>query len=239
MSERVQKIIREWGIASRREAEKMILSGRIKINGNLAKLGDKANAEIDKIELDGKIITQSKPNLVYILLNKPKGVICTCEDPRQRKTVLDLLPPQLKLGQGIHPVGRLDRNSTGALLLTNDGAFTLRLTHPRYHLNKTYNVWLAGNIPNRVLEKWSQGVMLEGKLTLPTDIVIKERKKNQTNIEIILREGKNRQIRRIAENLGYPVIKLHRTAIGTLKIAKLASGKYRFLDSSEVQQLKS
>ncbi len=238
MTERVQKILREWGIASRREAEKMIIAGRIKINGNPVKLGDKADSETDKIELDGKIIAQPKPNLIYLLLNKPKGVICTCEDPRQRKTVLDLLPPELKSGQGIHPVGRLDRNSTGALILTNDGSLTLKLTHPRYHLAKTYNVWLAGYVPNEVLQKWSQGVMLEGKLSLPAEITIKERQKDKTNIEIILREGKNRQIRRIAENFGYQVLKLHRTAIGSLKIAHLASAKYRFLSSSELHKLR-
>ena len=238
MPERVQKILRQWGIASRREAEKMILDSRVKVNGVKIRLGDKATPEIDTIEVDNQIITQkSRPNLVYILLNKPKGVISTCEDPKQRKTVLDLLSPELKSGQGIHPVGRLDRNSTGALILTNDGSLTLSLTHPRYHLPKTYLVWLKGNIPNHIIQKWSQGFVWEGKKTLPADIMIKYKQRDKTLIQVILREGRNRQIRRIADLLGYPVISLHRTAIGSLKLSNLTAGNYRFLSRSEVKQL--
>jgi pseudouridine synthase len=238
MSERVQKILREWGIASRREAETMILAGKVKVNGIQVQLGDKANAQFDKIEVDGKVITdKQKPNLVYILLNKPKDVICTCEDPRNRKTVLDFLSPELRLGKGIHPIGRLDRNSTGALLLTNDGGLTLSLSHPRYHLPKTYLVSLAGNIPNNILKSWAEGFIWEGKLTLPADIEVIKRQKGKTQIKIILKEGRNRQIRRIAESFGYPVIQLHRTAISFLTLTKLAVGKYRFLNSSEVKQL--
>ncbi len=240
MSERVQKILRQWGIASRREAETMILADRVKVNGIQVRLGDKANAQTDRIEVDGQIITdKQKPDLVYILLNKPKGVISTCEDPKNRKTVLDLLSPELRSGQGIHPVGRLDRNSTGALLLTNDGSLTLSLTHPRYHLPKTYLVGLKGNIPDVILQKWAEGFIWEGKRTLPADIIIKQRQADKTLLEIILREGRNKQIRGIAEHFGYPVIRLHRTAIGSLKLAKLTSGGYRFLKSSEVKQLKS
>lgn len=240
MSERVQKILREWGIASRREAENLIREGRIKVNGVLVNLGDQANPKTDKIELDGKTITgKEKPNLVYILLNKPKGIICTCEDPQNRQTVLDLLSPALKSGQGIHPVGRLDRNSTGALLLTNDGSFTLNLTHPRYHLPKTYLVGLIGNVSKAHLKQWAEGFMWEGKKTLPTTITIMEKQPNRTLIEIILTEGRNRQIRRIAEHFGYSVNRLHRTAIGSIKISKLTSGSYRFLTPSEVKQLQS
>lgn len=240
MSERVQKILREWGVASRREAEAMILAGRVKVNGVKVQLGEKADSKVDRIEVDGQLISnQQKPSLVYILLNKPKGVICTCEDPKNRKTVLDLLSTELRSSKGIHPVGRLDRNSTGALLLTNDGSFTLSLTHPRYHLPKTYSVWLTGSVPYHVLQEWATGIMCDGKLTMPADITIMDRKTDKTHIEIILREGRNRQIRRVAETLGYPVIKLHRTAIGSLKLAKLTFGKYRFLNSSEVKQLQS
>jgi pseudouridine synthase len=239
MSERIQKILREWGVASRRQAESLIREGRVKVNGIQVQLGDKANGKIDKIELDGQLITgKQKPNLVYILMNKPKGVICTCEDPQNRKTVLDLLSPELRSGQGIHLVGRLDRNSTGALLLTNDGLLTLNLTHPRYHLPKTYLVRLKGNIPDAMLQTWAEGFVWEGKQTLPADIIIKQRQANQTILEIVLREGRNRQIRGIAEYFGYPVTRLHRTAIGSLKLAKLVSGGYRFLTSAEVNQLK-
>ncbi|NCO76431.1 MAG: rRNA pseudouridine synthase [Cyanobacteria bacterium] len=239
MSERIQKILREWGIASRREAETMITEGRVKVNGVITQLGDKANAVQDKIEVDGKILSNDyRPRLIYFLLNKPKGYISTCEDPQGRKTVMDLLPPHLKSGKGIHPVGRLDRNSTGALLLTNDGSLTVKLTHPRYDLPKTYLVTLEGNIPNKIIQQWAEGFMWEGKQTLPAEITINKRSGNQTQMEIILREGRYRQIRRIAELFGYPVVSLHRKAIGTIKIASLSSGKYRTLTIPEMYNLK-
>lgn len=236
--ERVQKILREWGIASRREGEKMILEGRVKVNGVTVKLGDQANAQRDKIEVDGKILSpKQKPSLIYLLVNKPKGYICTCDDPRQRKTVMDLLPSELKSGCGIHPVGRLDRNSTGALILTNDGALTVHLTHPRYHHPKTYLVTLKGKMPDRLVRKWAQGFMWEGKQTLPADIIINYRDQEKTQMEIVLWEGRNRQIRRIAELFGYPVISLHRSAIAFLTVSSLSSGKYRHLTPAEIRQL--
>lgn len=239
MSERIQKILREWGIASRREAEAMIIQGRVKVNGIMTQLGDKADAMKDKIEVDGKILSNNfRPRLVYLLLNKPKGYISTCDDPQGRKTVMDLLPSHLKLGKGIHPVGRLDRNSTGALLLTNDGSLTVSLTHPRYDLPKTYLVTLEGNIPNKIVQQWEEGFMWEGKQTLPTEITINKRSNNQTQMEIVLREGRNRQIRRIAELFGYPVVSLHRKAIGTIKIASLSSGNHRNLTIQEIADLK-
>lgn len=238
--ERVQKILREWGIASRREGERMILEGRVKVNGVTVKLGDQANAQRDKIEIDGKIFSpKQKPSLVYLLLNKPKGYICTCNDPRQRKTVLDLLPSQLRSGYGIHPVGRLDRNSTGALILTNDGALTVSLTHPRYHHPKTYLVTLKGKMPDRLVQKWRDGFLWEGKKTLPADIIIYDRDEEKTQMQIVLREGRNRQIRRIAELFGYPVLSLHRSAIAFLTVSALSAGKYRHLTAAEIRQLKS
>ena len=135
MSERVQKVLSQWGIASRRKAEKMILAERVKLNGQTVKLGDKVDLAVDLLEVDGKVIKlDHHPQKIYLLLNKPVGVVSSCHDPQQRTTVLDLLPAHLKTGQGIHPVGRLDFASSGALLLTNDGDLTLGLTHPRYHL---------------------------------------------------------------------------------------------------------
>lgn len=239
MTERVQKILREWGIASRREAETMISQGRVKVNGVNIELGDKANPLRDTIEIDGKILNKNiRPSLVYVLLNKPKDYICTCDDPEGRKTVMDLLPSQLKSGRGLHPVGRLDRNSTGALLLTNDGELTLKLTHPRYHLEKIYLVTVKGNITNKIIQQWSEGFIWEGKQTLPAQITVLQRQNNQTKMEIILEEGRNRQIRNIAEFFGYPVISLHRKAIGFLKVASLPYGKYRYLTKEEITMLK-
>lgn len=237
MKQRVQKILREWGIASRREGERMILEGRIKVNNKVATLGDQADSKKDKIIVDGKIL-RHRPKLVYILLNKPKNVISTCNDPQKRQTVLDLLDNELKFGQGIHPVGRLDRDSTGALLLTNDGELTQKLTHPRYHLSKTYNVWVEGNPPNFALQQWRDGIVLEGKKTLPAQIEVLTKKPTQTLLKLIINEGRNRQIRKTADILGYPVLKLHRIAIASIKLSSLPIGEYRFLEKWEIKILK-
>ncbi len=245
MSERIQKILSQWGIASRRKAEKMILMGRVRLNGQTAKLGDRADLAVDKLEIDGKTIQSThRPSLVYLLLNKPTGVVSTCYDPQKRPTVLDLLPDQLKQGQGIHPVGRLDFASSGALLLTNDGDLTLSLTHPRYHLPKTYLVWLDGNPTKRDLARWRTGVMLDRRKTLPAKVRVLEHQDKQTLLEIILTEGRNRQIRRIAEKLGFKVLKLHRIAIGNISLnaskrSGLPPGSYRHLTISEIEFLKN
>ncbi len=239
MSDRIQKVLREWGIASRREAEKMILEGRIKVNGKTCKLGDKADPYQDKIAVDDKELTNRyRPKLVYFLVHKPKGYLCTCDDPQGRKTVLDLLPANLRKGKGIHAVGRLDRNSTGALILTNDGALTMALTHPRYHQPKTYLVTLEGNIADEKLETWAKGFLWEGKQTLPADIIINERSSKQTKIKIILQEGRNRQIRKIGEYFGHPVTILYRQSIGSLNVSSLPLGKYRPLTLEEITRLR-
>ena len=243
MAERVQKILSQWGIASRRQAEQMILAGRVRLNGSLAHLGQKADPNTDRLEVDGRAITPAnRPQLIYILLNKPAGVVSTCRDPRNRSTVLDLLPVELKQGQGIHPVGRLDAESTGALLLTNDGVLTLSLTHPRYHLPKTYRVWVRGHPPESVLQLWWQGVILSGKKTLPAQVKVLKRRSQQTLLQVVLTEGRNRQIRRLAKQLGFEVLKLHRTAIGSIQLQLpnepgLPSGHYRFLKDFEIHFL--
>lgn len=244
MKERVQKILSQWGMASRRSAEQMILEGRVKINSRVVKLGDQADLSSDRLEVDGQILSpQNRPKLCYILLNKPLGVVSSCNDPQGRPTVLDLLSPSLRQGQGLHPVGRLDINSSGALLLTNDGELTLTLTHPRYHLPKTYEVCLEGYLSEGILQQWGKGVTLEGKKTLPAKIRILKADQNQTWIEIILIEGRNRQIRRVAAQLGLKVLKLHRTAIADLKLQSskgnpLPRGEYRLLCPSEIEALK-
>ena len=244
MTERIQKILSQWGIASRRQAEKMILAGRVKVNGKVAVVGDKIDLLQDKLQVDGKLVRSSeRPKLVYLLINKPQAVVSTCSDPQKRSTVIDLLPEHLKKGQGIHPVGRLDYNSTGALILTNDGKLTLKLTHPRYHLAKTYHVWLDG-IPNKdMLQSWRQGILLEGRITLPAKVNIIECQQNRACLEIVLTEGRNRQIRKVAELLGFRVVSLHRVAIGSItlqtqKKGKLAPGKYRHLNPKEVTFLR-
>jgi 23S rRNA pseudouridine2605 synthase len=234
MSERVQKVLSQWGLASRRQAEQLILEGRVTINGAIAHLGQKADPAADTIEVDGQPLTvQEKPQLTYLLLNKPKGAVSTCADPQGRRTVLDLLPPQWQV-PGLHPVGRLDTDSTGALILTNDGHFTNQLTHPRHNIAKTYRVRVQGRPSSETLKLWRQGVILEGCLTRPAQVRVISEAPDSTLLEIVLREGRNRQIRKVAEQLGHPVISLHRTAIGSVEVCHLPLGRVRPLSSQEV-----
>ena len=244
MHQRIQKVLAQWGVASRRQAEQLIRSGRITVNGRMANIGEKIDPFNDSILYDGKRIQGQRRELLYILLNKPLGVISTCFDPQGRPTVLDYLPTEISLGKGLHPVGRLDMDSTGALLLTNDGNLTLKLTHPRYHLHKTYHVWVEGYPLDSLLNHWRQGLQLDGKLTLPAEIKVLKRKKGQTLLEIILSEGRNRQIRNCADILGHPVVKLNRIAIGPILLnspgrPELILGSYRILDDSESELLKN
>ncbi|RCJ24239.1 pseudouridine synthase [Nostoc sp. ATCC 43529] len=244
MEARLQKVIAQWGIASRREAEEMIKRSRVRINGVLAHLGQKVDPEKDAIAIDGKLISPNKrPALIYLLLHKPAGVVSTCYDPHKRPTVLDLLPKELREGSGIHPVGRLDVDSTGALILTNDGDLTFGLTHPRHSISKTYRVLVKGHPPEAVLRMWRQGVVLEGRKTRPAKVQIVECSAQGSFLEIVLQEGRNRQIRRVAQQLGYPVIQLHRSAIGSIQLQTpkepfLPEGKYRFLKDREIQFLR-
>ena len=241
MKARLQKILSQWGIASRRQAEEMIRSGRVRLNGKIVHLGQSANPERDRIEVDGVAIEPTnRPQLVYLLLNKPARVVSTCSDPLGRRTVLDLLPPQLRC-QGIHPVGRLDFESTGALILTNDGTLTFALTHPKHGIPKTYQVWVRGCPPDSVLQTWRRGLMLDGRKTLQAEVrLVKRVGRAKTLLEVILREGRNRQIRRVAAQLGYPVELLHRSAIGPILLqapsARLAlpPSDYRHLSPLEI-----
>lgn len=241
MAERLQKILSRWGVASRRQAEKLILEGRVRLNGSPAHLGQQADPNVDAIEVDGTLIRPAyRPAPVYLLLHKPAGVVSTCSDPQGRTTVLDLLPDAYRQGQGIHPVGRLDADSTGALLLTNDGDLTQQLTHPRHHVAKTYHVGVQGHPSEAELRLWRQGVLLDGYQTQPAQVRVlrSRRQSNQTELEVILREGRNRQIRRIAEQLGHPVVWLHRVAIGPVRLQQLAAGNVRPLTEAEIQGLK-
>lgn len=244
--DRLQKLLSQWGIASRRHAEEMIQAGRVRVNGEIAHLGQKADPLSDRIAVDGKLIkSTNRPEQVYLLLNKPAGTVSTCSDPQGRPTVLDLLPTSLQRGQGIYPVGRLDADSTGALLLTNDGELAFRLIHPRHSVPKTYRVRVEGKPPENILQMWREGVILEGKKTLPCDIRVLETgsKGENTLLEVILKEGRNRQIRRVAEQLGYPVIQLHRSAIGPIQLQlpkqKLLPGQYRYLTDAEINFLQN
>jgi pseudouridine synthase len=244
MSERIQKILSQWGVASRRQAETLILEGRVRLNGEIAILGQKADPTHDRLEVDGQMIQPTdRPQFVYLLLNKPIGVLSTCADPQGRPTVIDLLPRSFQT-QGIYPVGRLDADSTGALLLTNDGDLTFNLTHPRHHVPKTYQVWVKGQPTDAILHQWRKGVSLDGQKTLPAKVVMIKQSASKTLLEVVLVEGRNRQIRRVADMLGHPVLKLHRVSIGALRLAPVGSaslplGTYRSLSRVEIDDLKS
>lgn len=236
MTERLQKLLSQRGIASRRQAEKLILEGRVSVNGKLAEIGQQASASTDVICVDGVDIGQPLES-AYFLLHKPRGVVSTCQDPQGRKTVLDLLPEGDR--KGLHPVGRLDADSTGALLLTNDGQLTYQLTHPRHEMPKVYEVKILGVPSEATLRNWRTGIMLSGRKTLPADVSVKKKLSNdKTLLSVTLKEGRNRQIRRVAEALGHPVTALHRIKIGSLSLGNLPRSRYRLLTGKEVAQLK-
>ncbi len=245
MSERLQKIIREWGIASRRQAEQLILSGQVRVNGDIAVLGQCADPAIDRIEVNGSPLRLlDRPVLTYLLLNKPRGIVSTCSDPRGRQTILDCLPQDIQQGLGLHPVGRLDTDSTGAIVITNDGTLTFGLTHPSHEIEKTYEVWVEGQPNLSTLQQWRRGVMLEGRKTLPAKVEVLARGRDQTQLRIVLREGRNRQIRKVASLLGHAVVRLHRTAIGEICLNSqnsptLTIGQSRSLTYSEITFLKA
>jgi 23S rRNA pseudouridine2605 synthase len=245
MAERLQKILAQSGIASRRHAEQMIVAGSVWVNGQVAKLGQKADPAVDCIEVNGVPVGQPQPHSIYLLLHKPAGVVTTCSDPWGRPTVLDLLPPEYQAG-GLHPVGRLDAQTTGALLLTNDGTLTFYLTHPTHHIPKVYDVQVEGNPSAAVLDQWRQGIRLEDALTHPAQVRVINpfcAQHHQTGLEIILHEGRKRQIRRVAKMLGHPVQQLHRRQIGPIILQTadgqpLAPGQCRLLTPSEIEALR-
>jgi len=235
-AERLQKLIAAAGLCSRRSAETLLSQGRVAVNGHRAGLGDRADPASDTITVDGRPLRPPPPPLL-LLLHKPAGVLCSCHDPRGRPTVLDLLPPELRRGRGLHPVGRLDGDSRGALLLTNQGNLTLRLTHPRYGHRKTYRVWVQGAPSTATLERWAAGVPLEEGPSQPVLVRRRQQQGDRCQLELVMGEGRNRQIRRTAERLGHPVLDLQRLAIGPVQLGALAEGQWRHLDRREWRAL--
>ncbi len=235
-AERLQKLLAAAGLCSRRAAEELLRQGRVQVNGRVAGLGDRAEAGRDRITVDGQPLQAAAPPLL-LLLNKPVGVLSSCSDPRGRPTVLDLLPPDLRQGQGLHPVGRLDADSRGALLLTNQGDLTLRLTHPRYGHRKTYRVWVEGVPSEPTLRRWAAGVPLEEGPSQPVQLRLLRRQADRSLLELVMGEGRNRQIRRTAALLGHPVLDLRRVAIGPLALGDLAEGRWRPLERREWERL--
>ncbi len=237
-AERLQKLLAAAGVCSRRGGEDLLRQGRVQVNGRTAQLGDRADPQRDLVSVDGRPVRTPPPSLTH-LLNKPPGPLCTCHDPHGRRTVLDLLPERLRNGTGLHPVGRLDGESRGALLLSNDGDLTLRLTHPRFGHPKTYRVWVRGRPSPDTLRRWRAGVPLDGRPSQPVRVRRLEGgdaagRGVATWLELEMGEGRNRQIRRTAEALGHPVLDLQRWAIGALTLSDLAEGEWRILSRAEL-----
>lgn len=230
---RLQKHLSECGIASRRKAEELIAAGKVKINGHIAEIGSKVDPKRDKVTVRGRAVVPVNEK-VYIMLNKPRGFVTTMSDELGRKTVSDLVADA---GNRIFPVGRLDRDSEGLLILTNDGDFANKLTHPSSHVNKTYRVTVKGAAEEEQLLKMKEGILLDGRKTLPCDCFVAERKPDRTVLIFVLNEGRNRQIRRMCEAVGLEVLRLKRTEIAGVKLGMLPQGKWRPLNEREMRRL--
>lgn len=231
---RLQKYMAECGIASRRKSEELISQNKVKVNGHTASLGDKINPHKDLITVAGKRITKERGNKHYIMLYKPRGYVTTVSDEKGRKTVMDLVSD---VKGRIYPVGRLDKDSEGLILLTNDGDFANAMTHPNKHVPKTYRVTVRPLISDEQLLAFQEGMVIEGKKTLPIETRVITTEEGRVVLELVLHEGRNRQIRKMCTELGLEVARLKRSAFGTIKLGMLQQGKWRELDDVEVKKL--
>ena len=233
---RLQKYLADCGIASRRKSEELIKQGQVKVNGKtITELGTKVIPNKDIVEYNGKKI-ELKKEYVYILLNKPIGYVTTVKDQFNRDSVLDLV----KTSKRLVPVGRLDMYTSGALILTNDGDFVYKVTHPKHEIEKTYTVTIIGIVKKEEVEKLKKGVEIEDYITKPAKVKILkiDEEKNQSRLEITIHEGKNRQVRKMCEAIGHKVLALHRSKIAGIDVKDIPLGKWRYLNSKEVNKIK-
>lgn len=231
--ERLQKILARAGLGSRRACEELIRAGRVTVNGQVARLGQKADPRQDHITLDGKPIRVQEGH-TYIALYKPVGVVSTARDPQGRETVLDLVRSPVRL----YPVGRLDYMSEGLVLLTDDGDLAQQLMHPRYEHPKEYMVRLVGCVGDEAIARWREGVLLEDGATAPADVALVRRDRGSTWLRVVLREGRKREIRRVAELLGHSVEQLIRVRIGPVHLGNLQPREWRHLTELELTELR-
>jgi 23S rRNA pseudouridine2605 synthase len=242
VEERIQKVLARAGVASRREAERLISEGRVAVNGRVIhEFGVKVDPRMDEIRVDTLLVSSSAAaadsDRVYLLLNKPKGVLCTVKDTHGRPTVLDLVPP--RAGRRLYPVGRLDEDSEGLVLMTNDGELTARLTHPRYAVPKTYDVRVKGRLTPEHAREFEAGVWLSEGKTGRSRVAILKPGFEVTHVAVTLHEGRNREIRRAFEKLGFPVLSVKRIQIGPIVSRGLRPGSYRPLDAEEIAELRA
>lgn len=229
---RLQKFMAECGVASRRKSEELIEMGKVKVNGHVAHIGDKINPKKDLVTVRGKKINKVD-RMYYIMLNKPRGYVTTVSDELGRKTVMDLVDYKAR----IYPVGRLDKDSEGLLILTNDGSFANALTHPKHNYAKVYRVTVRPSISDEILEQLRNGIEIDGRKTAPCDVNVITEEEGRVVLEFILREGRNRQIRKMCEAVDLEVARLKRVSIGPVKLGMLQTGKSRELTDNEVKKL--
>ncbi|MGG7177541.1 pseudouridine synthase [Clostridium paraputrificum] len=233
MEERLQKFMASCGIASRRKCEELILAGKVKVNGKIVKeLGTKVNSNIDKVEYNGQLIRPEEKKL-YIMLNKPEGYITSVKDEKDRPTVVDLV----KVEERIYPIGRLDYDSSGLLLLTNDGDIYNKIIHPRVEIMKKYIAVVSGEFKKSEIEKFKNGIDIGGYITAPAHIKVIKFEDNKSTVEIGIHEGKNRQIRKMCAALNHNVLALKRVSVGDIKLGTLRRGQYRDLTKEELDYI--
>ena len=234
MTERLQKVLARSGIASRRKAEELIRDGHVAVNGAVVtEMGTRVDADQDRIQVDGETL-RLEPPPVYYMLNKPPGYISTARDDRGRRTVLDLV----QVPERVYPVGRLDLESEGLVLLTNDGELTNLLTHPRYEHEKEYHVWVDGQPTDEALQRLRDGIELDDGVARADEIELIESGR-RSHLRLVLHEGRKHIVRRMCEAIGHPVVRLVRVRMGPLRLGDLALGDYRPLTKNEVERLKS
>lgn len=232
---RLQKLLSQAGVASRRKAEELILAGRVSVNGSAAGLGDRADPESDRVAVDGRPLA-AREEKVYLMLHKPRGVITTMNDEMDRRCVAELVRG---VPERVFPVGRLDRESEGLLLMTNDGEFANAMTHPSRRVPKVYRVTVRPGVAEEQLAAIETGMVIDGRKTAPARVRVLSQEPGRVVLEIVLREGRNREIRKMCEQLGLEVARLRRTAVGSLKLGMLAPGKWRPLTPEEIRRLRS
>jgi 23S rRNA pseudouridine2605 synthase len=232
MAERLQKLIAQAGLASRRQAEKWIEEGKVILNGHPAKLGDRADLKTDQVRVDGKVLTAAQEQ-VTILLNKPRGYVSTLKDPEGRRLVTDLLTD---IPQRLFPVGRLDYNTEGLLLLTNDGGLAQRISHPRHNVEKTYLVKVRGLLSAEMAKRLERGLVLDDGKTAPAKVMNIRTTGASCWFELTIHEGRNRQVRRMCEVLGLTVVRLKRIRLDSLDLKNVMTGQYRRLSVEEIER---
>ena len=234
MAERLQKLIAQAGLASRRQAEKWIEEGKVLVNGCPAKLGDRANLMTDQVQIDGKVLAPAQEKIT-VLLNKPRGYVSTLKDPESRRLVTDLI---VDIPERLFPVGRLDYNTEGLLLLTNDGDLAQIVSHPRHHTEKTYLIKVRGSLSTKMVRRLEQGLVLDDGKTAPAKVEKVRTVGSNCWFELTIHEGKNRQVRRMCEVLGLTVVRLKRIRLDFLDLKRVATGCYRRLSASEIEKLR-